>query len=231
VDALENVLGYTLFGALFLWVALSVSTLWLWGGARRNALGQLAAGALYLVAGTLFIYVAEINVYARMDNAYLGNDLLGFVLIVVGGTLLVGSLSGYGVPWWGTLLVWLAASALYWFGTSPLGRVFPGPGGSLLAFAGIILVAILAYVLARRNGWDVLMTLALAGAGLVLVWLVYGAGTDVFTPVDTITSYGPEIKPPVLDFWTFGVCILTGAAAFLGGRTLRARLRASQAAR
>jgi hypothetical protein len=229
VETLDLVLSYALLVGLLLWLALSVATFWLWGGAKRNALGQLAAGALYLVAGTLFIYVAVINVYARMDNAYLSNGILGLALIVVGATLLIGSLAGYGVPWWGTLLVWLAAFALYWFGSSWLARVFPGDGGSLLPFAAFMLVAIFAYVVARRRGWDVAIAIALAGAGLALVWLVYGAGIEAFTPVGQISE--PIIKPPLLDFWPFTFCLLSGVAVFLGGRAIQVRLRTPRTAR
>jgi hypothetical protein len=77
-------------------VAVIVS-LWLRGGAKRGALGHLAAGTLALVSGTLFMHVTIINAFARMDNAYLGNGILGGYFIFAGVTLLLGALAGYGV--------------------------------------------------------------------------------------------------------------------------------------
>lgn len=215
------------FILLLLWLVLT--PLWSWGGARRNALGLLPAGALYLAAGALFMYVPLINVYARMDNAYLGNGFGGLVLALLGVTLLAESLVGYDIPWWGALLCWLAALALYWFNGVLLARIFSPEIANTLAYAGAVIIIILAIVLVRLRVWDVLIALVLAAAGLALVWWVYGAGFDAFTPVDTIGP-DPIKEPPALNVLPFAVCLLAGVAIFLGGRSLQALLRKPQQA-
>src|SRR5262249_12928705 len=98
-----------MLGAIIFWasaigvllpLALAVALLWLWGGARRGALGHLMADELLLVSGAVFYYVQVINVFARMDNTYLYNDIFGSYFMLLGVTLLIGSLAGYGVPPW-----------------------------------------------------------------------------------------------------------------------------------
>ncbi|HEY7093582.1 MAG TPA: hypothetical protein VH393_10400, partial [Ktedonobacterales bacterium] len=50
------------------------------------------------VSGAVFYYVQVINVFARMDNAYLYNNIFGSYFMFLGVTLLAGALVGYGVP-------------------------------------------------------------------------------------------------------------------------------------
>lgn len=57
-------------------------------------------GALLLLSVAGFVYVPLINTFARMDNASLGNGILGLFLILLGVTLLIGSLAGYGARAW-----------------------------------------------------------------------------------------------------------------------------------
>ena len=94
-------------------LALAIASLWLWGGARRGALGHLMAGAFLLVTGAIFIYVTWINVFARMDDLWSwDNTGFGEYFMLLGVILLIGSLAGYGVhPWLVALLV--VASAMF----------------------------------------------------------------------------------------------------------------------
>lgn len=107
-----RVLDWAFLIGLAQWLELCLSTVWLWSGAKRNRLGQLAAGLLQLVSGALFIHVTVINVYARMDNAYLSNGLLGAHLILAGLILLAASLTGYGMSLWLAGLLVVAYPAL-----------------------------------------------------------------------------------------------------------------------
>src|ERR1700694_1505795 len=107
---------WTPWVAMLLLVVLTIASFWLWGGAKRSALGHLAAGILALVSGTLFMYVADINAFARMDNAYLGNSIFGEFLVCGGVTLLLGALAGYGVRAWIAGLLWPATAVFAFFG-------------------------------------------------------------------------------------------------------------------
>jgi hypothetical protein len=60
----------------------------------------VALGALFLVSGAVFYFVRVVNVFARMDNAYLYNDIFGLYFMFLGVILLAGALVGYGVPPW-----------------------------------------------------------------------------------------------------------------------------------
>jgi hypothetical protein len=104
-------LGAIIFWAIaigiLLLLPLAIASLWRWGGARRGALGHFMAGALLLVSGAVFYYVQVINVFARMDNTYLYNTIFGPYFMLLGVTLLIGSLIGYGVPPWLAALLWV----------------------------------------------------------------------------------------------------------------------------
>ena len=102
-----DVLNWVFWIGILLWLLAVIASFWLWGGVRRNALGHLAAGTLALVSGPLFIHVTIINAFAHMDNAYLGNGILGGYFIFAGVTLLLGALAGYGVYVWIVVLLWL----------------------------------------------------------------------------------------------------------------------------
>ena len=77
---LDDIATWAFWIGILLWQVAAIVSLWLWGGAKRSALGHLAAGVLALVSGTLFIHVTVINVFARMDNAYLGNGIAAYRL-------------------------------------------------------------------------------------------------------------------------------------------------------
>jgi hypothetical protein len=220
---LGDALNWAFWIGILLWLVAAVASLWLWGGARRNALGHLAAGALALVSGTLFIHVAVINAFARMDNAYLGNGVFGGYLVLAGATLLIGALAGYGLRAWIAALLWLAAAALAYFGIPWLARVVPFPDSGLTLFAAILLGGVLLYVTLRGYLVEVAIAVTLAAAGLALVWWIYGGDLRAFVPVDTID--GLFYKPPVLDVEQFLPALLVVTVLFFAGRYIQGRLR------
>jgi|SRR5690349_4393419 hypothetical protein len=95
-----QIINWSFWIGMLLLLPLTAASLWLWGGARRAALGHFMAGALFLVSGAVFYFVRVVNVFARMDNAYLYNDIFGLYFMFLGVILLAGALVGYGVPPW-----------------------------------------------------------------------------------------------------------------------------------
>ena len=163
--------------------------------------------------------VTVINVFARADNAYLGNGLLAVPLILSGLILLAACLVGYGLRLWLAALLLVAYIPLGIVVLPLLTQALPYPDSYTLLFAALPIAAVLLYLLLRRQPLAPLITVALAVLGLVLVWRVYGAGLDAFIPVDTII--GPTIKPPVLEPVPFLFCLLISAALFAVGRYLQ----------
>jgi len=216
---LDFVFGWGIWIGMFLWLVACFSTVWIWGGSKQNALGQLAAGLLQIVSGTLFIYVSDINVYARMDNAYLSNGWSGGPLILGGIILLFVCLVGYRVPFWLAGLLLAAYVAFAFFGLSALAQAFPFRDSATLLYLAILIGGILLYVLIRGYVLDVLIAVALAGVGWVVVWTIYGAGLDAFTPVDSLSPSinVPIVKPPVLELGPFLACLLIALLFYIGG--------------
>jgi hypothetical protein len=220
---LNDVNNWVFWIGTLLWLLAAIASLRVGGGARRGALGHLAAGALLLVSGTLFIHVAIINAFARMDNAYLGNGFFGLYLIVAGMTLLIGALAGYGVRAWIAALLWVVTAVFGVYGVPWLAGVVRFPDSGLVLFAALLLGGVLLYVALRGYLAEAVVAVALAAAGLALVWWVYGGGTQALIPVEIID--GPVYKPPVLDFGPFLICLLVATALFFAGRLLQRRLR------
>jgi hypothetical protein len=229
---LGDALYWAFWIGMALWLVAAVASLWLWGGARRGALGHLAAGALALVSGTFFIHVTVINVFARMDNAYLGNGIFGGYLVLAGATFLIGALAGYGVRAWIAALLWLAAAAFAYFGVPWLARVVPFPDSGLILFSSVVLCGVLLYVALRGYLVDAAIAVALAATGLTLVWWIYGGDLRAFIPVEAIdgSSNGLVYKPPVLDVEQFLPCLLIVTVLFFIGRFIQGRLRGQRPA-
>jgi hypothetical protein len=225
---LGDLLNWAFWIGTLLWLLAAIASFWLWGGAKRGALGHLAAGMLALVSGTLFNHVAVINAFARMDNAYLGNGLLGGYLVLAGVTLLIGALAGYGVRAWIAALLWLAMAAFAYLGIPWLARVVTFPDSGTILFAALILGGVLLYVALRGYLAEAAVAVALAAAGLALVWWIYGGDLRAFVPVTSID--GPFYKPPVLDIEQFVPCLLVVTALFFAGHFIQGRLRAQRPA-
>jgi len=118
--SVENqVFNWVFWISLPLPLLLTIASLWLWGGARRGALGHLMAGALLMVTGAIFQYAYQINDFARMDDLWAwDNTLFGGYFMFLGLILLLGSLAGYGVHLWLAALLWVASAAFGVFGVS-----------------------------------------------------------------------------------------------------------------
>lgn len=85
-------------------------------------------------------------------------------------------------------------------------------------------------MLLRGYGGDVLIAVVLAGLCLIVVWLVYGAGTRAFIPVETIGG-SDDYKPPLLDIKPYLACILFGTGLLITGRLIQPLGRSTQLAR
>src|SRR5262249_39933344 len=175
------------------------------------------AGALLLVSGAVFFYVQVINVFARMDNAYLYNSLFGGYFMLLGVTLLIGSLIGYGVHPWLAALLWVPSVvfgrvALFWLwialflfassGIVLLPQIAPLPPAlpdeSVLLYATILLGGALLCLMARGYFLEALIAMSLTTLGFALIWRIAGWTVRDFTPV-TILADEYYYKPPYLD--------------------------------
>lgn len=224
---LGQIISWAIEIGLLLWLLAGIASLWVWGGARRSALGHLMAGALLLVSGAIFTYVPWINAFARMDNAYLGNAFGGLFFILFGVTLLIGSLAGYHVPAWLAALLWLTNVAFYWYGLSWLTRVAPLPYSEILLYTALVLGGVLLYIALRGYLIEAGIAVALISVGVALAWRLSGGDLRAFTPV-TIVDDQHFYKPPVLDFGPLLVCLLTATVLFFAGRFIQGRLRGQQ---
>jgi hypothetical protein len=168
--------------------------------------------------------VKIINVYARMDNAYLSNGLLGGLLVVAGATPLICCLMGYAVRGWLTLVLWVAALAFGILGAPLLARVISFTDSALMLFAAVLLGGVLLYVGLRGYVGDALVASALAGLGLIVVWQVYGAGTRALITVETIGGTG-DYKPPVFEIGQYIACIVIGTGLLIVGQFVQRWVR------
>lgn len=237
MSLVDQVIGGAFWIGMVLLLPLSIASLWLWGGARRSALGQLIAGAFLLVSGAVFYYVQEINVFARMDNAYLFNIIFGLYFMFLGVILLAGALVGYGVPWWLAALLWVASVVIgrigvFWLwiasavfapsNISWLAKAFPDEG--VLLYATIVLGGVLLYLVARGYFIEIVIAVTLTTLGFALVWRIAGVSMRDFTPV-TILADQYFYKPPLLGLGPLFVCLMLGIIFFFAGRFIQGCLR------
>jgi hypothetical protein len=209
-------------------LALAIASLWLWGGARRGALGHLMAGALLMVTGAIFIYVTWINVFARMDDLWSwDNTGFGEYFMLLGVILLIGSLAGYGVhPWLVALLV-VASEIFGIFGVSWIANVAAFPNGGELLYAALLVGSVLLYITLRGYFIEALIAVTLTTLGFTLVWRIAGGEMRAFTPV-TIVAEEYFYKPPLLDPGHVFACLLTATVLFFAGRFIQGLLRSQR---
>jgi hypothetical protein len=224
MSLVDQIINWAFWIGLLLLLPLAVASFWLWGGTRRGALGHLMAGALLLVSGAVFLYVPQINVFARMDNAYLANAWFGFWFMLLGVILLTGSLAGYGVHPWLTALLVVASVLFDIVGYPVLIRIAPAPYSENLLYAALLLGGVLTYITLRGYFIEAIIAVTLTTLGFALAWRLSGGDLRAFTPV-TIIDDQHFYKPPVLDFGPLSVCLLTTLVLFFAGRFTQGRLR------
>jgi hypothetical protein len=206
-------------------LALSIASLWLWGGSRRGALGHLMAGALLIVSGAIFYYVYQINVFARMDDLWAwDNTGFGSYFMLLGVTLLIGSLAGYGVHPWLASLLWVASAVFGWLGVSWLAKLAAFPDGGILLYSALLLGGVLLYITLHGYFIEALIAAMLTTVGFALVWRVAGGDIRAFTPV-TIVADEYFYKTPLLSPGQVFICLVVATTLFFGGRFLQGRLR------
>ncbi|HEY7022604.1 MAG TPA: hypothetical protein VH349_15920 [Ktedonobacterales bacterium] len=227
MSLVDQIINWALLIGVLLTLPLAVASLWLWGGARRGALGRLMAGALLLVSGAVFLYVPQINVFARMDNAYLGNAWLGSWFMLLGVILLIGSLAGYGVHPWLTALLVVASVLFTFFGNPLLTRIAPTPDSEILLYAALLLGGVLIYITLRGYFLEALIAATLTTLGFALAWRLSGGDLRAFTPV-TILDDQHFYKPPVLDFGPLFICLFVATVLFFAGRFIQGVLRSQR---
>ena len=223
----DQIVNWAFWIGMLLALPLAVASFWLWGGVRRGALGHLMAGALLLVSGAIFDYIPLINVFARMDNAYLVNAWFGSWFMLLSVILLIGSLAGYGVhPWLVAMLV--IASALYGVFSYPLlTHIAPTPYSEILLYAALLLGGVLLYITLRGYFIEVIIAVTLTTLGFALVWRIAGGDLRAFTPVKVIDDRF-FYKPPLLDFGPLFACLLTATVLFFAGRFIQGLLRSQR---
>jgi hypothetical protein len=217
------VIGLLLVLALPL--ALAIASLWLWGGARRGALGHLMAGAPLMMTGAIFLYVFQFNVFARMDDLWAwDNTGFGGYFMLLGMILLIGSLAGYGVRPWIAALLWVASALFGWLGVTWLAKAVAFPDGGILLYTALLLGGVLLYIVARGYLLEALIAVTLTTLGFALVWRIADGNLRAFTPV-TIVAEQYFYKPPLLGPGPLFACLLTATVLFFAGRYIQGLLR------
>jgi hypothetical protein len=235
-----QIIGWAFWIGMLLLLPLAVASLWLWGGSKRGALGHLMAGALLLVSGAVFYYVCVINVFARMDNAYLYDDIFGLYFMFLGVTLLAGALVGYGVPPWLAALLWVPSAVVSGGGVAVLWIAFAlfapthvdwlahaFPDERVLLYAAILLGGVLLCLMARGYFLEALIAVTLTTVGFALIWRIAGLTMRDFTPV-TIVADEYFYKPPYLDLGPLFACLVAATVLYFAGRLIQSRLRGQQ---
>jgi hypothetical protein len=193
------------------------------GGARRNALALLALGVYSLLTGGFYLYGQAVSYYAKQDNAYLGNALLGLLLLPVGVWLVSMGLAGGGLPRWLAVVLALGgiAGVIPLYGTLQLAS---GAGGTFIAlYVAVALLVGAGALLALRRGALLARALGLGLAGAVfalsvfaLVGLMSGQGLSAYLAVGVDGALAN--KPPVLEGFSLLAWIVCGLAVYLWGR-------------
>lgn len=216
--AILQLIGILLLPALAVGGIVALLSLWLFGGARRNGLALCSTGFFCLVTGALFQAPFFASYYAQMDNAYLDILFVGWWFVVLGATLLVGSLAGFGVNRWLALVLWVALTAAGFY-QGQLAKLFALSGGTPFVLYAALVVGIVAVLLLARGHWLALVRgILLGGTAAAAVLVLYGFGRQQII----IWGYsGPEAgfyKPPFVDFPEIIASLALGVALFLVAR-------------
>jgi hypothetical protein len=153
----------------------------------RLTAGLLASGIYATLIGVVFFFPLTLDSLFAASDEGMSNFVFGALLFLIGSTLLIASWAGFGLPWWGALLLALANLALVLL----LGAVLVGV--LRLGFAGtfytltadaVILLGVslwLAVASARARAW--IPAVLLGAAGVALVALIYALAAPRFAVV------------------------------------------------
>lgn len=222
LGGISIVLFYLLFLAVPALVIFALVSGLAFGGARRTALAQLASGVYSLLTGGFYLYDQAASQFAKQDNAYLGNALLGLLLLVAGVWLLSVGLVGVGLPRWLAAVLALAgiAGVVPLYGTLQLASSAGALGVALYVAAGLLigvgaLLALRRSALARRALGLGLVAALVALGGFALVGLASGQSIAAYLAlgVDGALAH----KPPVLEGFGLLAWVLCGVAVYLWG--------------
>lgn len=213
-----QLIGLLLLPALAIGGIVALLSLWLFGGARRNGLALLSTGIFCLVTGALFQAPFYASAYAQQDNAYLDNIYVGWWFMVLGASLLMGSLVGFGVNRWLMLALWaLAAATGFYLGG--LGKLLALSGGTPYVLYAAVVVGLVAVLLLVRGHWLALVKgVLLGGPAAAAVLVLYGFGRQEIIIFGYSGLDAGFYKPPFVDFPEIVASLALGVALFLAAR-------------
>lgn len=223
VGAISIALFFALFLVMIALVIVALVSGVAFGGARRNAAALLAGGVFSVVTGGWYLYGQAASYYAKQDNVYLGNGLIGLLLLLGGVWMLSIGLAGVGLPRWMSALLALAGVA----GIVPVYETLmlaSTAGGLFAAYYALGALALLVAALVGLRRGDMLaraIGLGLAGAVVAIAaYIVVGMVTDASLAAyaQTGVDMALDAKPPVLEGFGLLACAVAGVVAYLLGR-------------
>lgn len=193
------------------------------GGARRNTLAVLATGIFSLLTGGFYLYGMTSSLYAKQDNAYLGNVYIGLLLLLAGSWLLSVGLADAGLAKWLALALAVAgvAGIIPIYGALSSSSNAGGAGVALYALGALLAVMAALLMLGRGGLLGRALGLGLAGAIVALavyavVGMVSGASLAAYLQLGVDPSLAH--KPPVLEGFGLLACVAAGLAVYFAGR-------------
>ncbi len=206
---------------------MALAALFAFGGARRNAVAHLATGSYMLLFGAILLAGLASSYYARQDNAYFFNLAVGAWYLLIGSTLTIGALAGFGLNGWGAAALCvlnLVVLYLYFAVSRPFTLAAPNGGAPIVIYA-VALVALALLFVASRGAWRRLrVVLKLTGAALLLTLVFYALNGNLGVYAHLAENdHGLTAKPPILGEGVLGLialllCTVAPVVLFLLGR-------------
>ena len=223
VSGISIGLFYLLFLAVPALLILALISGLVFGGAQRNAQALLASGVFSLLTGGFYLYGLASSYFAKQDNSYLGNGLLGLLFLAGGVGLVSAGLAGAGAPKWATIGLGLAGlvGVVPLYGALPLESNAGGVGIALYVALGLLAGAVGLLALRRRPLLGRALGLGVTGAVVALViyalvGLASGANLAAYAQSGVDQALGH--KPPVLEGFSLLAWFICGLAVYLFGR-------------